>query len=106
MEYLDASERLVIESAENSSLNVSISQHDSELLERYNSLNVSKAIFSLGPYNQSQSHKAEPQNVTQASAPQLHVNIETLILASVVSIAVLAGALFLFFKFRESRDRL
>ena len=105
-EYIERQELALLQENATNATNAEMSTKESELLGKYNSLNVSQAVFSLGPYNQSEFHKAEPPNASKLVASDQHLNIETLILASVVSLVAVGLMVFLFFKLREDRDRL
>ncbi len=98
MEYLRASAQA---SAGGGEQNQSVG--GSELAEKYRFLEITRGLFKLGPYNQSWAKKAEP---AQPQDEGQHFNIQTLMIASLVSFGAIVVAILVFFKMRDARDRL
>ena len=105
LEYLNSlEEQELVKADESNSSNSTISRKDSELADKYNSLNATP--FRQGPFNSSQAkEQAQPQG-QPAAAPDEHLSLQLIVLSSLASLLIVAGLVFLYLKLRRRRERL
>ncbi len=102
LEYLRGLEEQELVMANSSSSNATISRKDSELADKYNSLNP--APFRQGPFNSSQAK--EQAQAAPAAAPDEHLSLQLTVLSSLSALLIVAILAFLYLKLRKRRERL